>query len=67
MSSKVDNVRAFKKKVVSCAIEDNMVLVEASEKNSDTVPMIKGRYSVYIYYGKLVMHVPSYFGLPGNT
>ena len=41
--------------------------VEAAEKNIDTAPSIEGRYSVYMYYGKLVMHVPAHFDLPGNT
>ena len=43
------------------------VSVEAAEKNIDTAPSIEGRYSVYMYDGKLGMHVPAYFDLPGNT
>ena len=39
----------------------------AAEKNIDTAPSIEGRYSVYMYDGKLGMHVPAYFDLPGNT
>ena len=44
-----------------------MVSVEAAEKDSYNVPKIEGLYSVYMYYGKLGMHVPSHFDLPGNT
>ena len=65
--SKVENIHVCLKKVVSGAIEEKMESVEADEKNSDTVPMIEGRYSVYMYDGKLGMHVPSHFDLPVNT
>ena len=41
--------------------------VEVDEKNIDTAPRIEGRYSVYMYDGKMGMHVPAYFDLPGNT
>ena len=44
-----------------------MESVEADEKNSDTVPRIEGHYSVYMYDGKLGMHVTAHFDLPGNT
>ena len=42
-------------------------LVEAAEKKSDTVPRIEGRYYVYMYDGKLGMHVPANVDLPVNT
>ena len=65
--SKVENIHVCLKKFVSDAIEEKVESVEADEKNSDTVPMIEGRYSVYMYDGKLGMHVPSHFDLPVNT
>ena len=34
------------------------VSVEFSEKNTDNPPRIEGRYYVYMYNGKLGMHVP---------
>ena len=39
------------------------VSVEAAEKNSDTAPRIEGRYYVYMYDGKLGMHVSTNFDL----
>ena len=44
-----------------------MASVESAEKNSDTVPRIEGRYSVYMYDNKLGMYVPAHFYLPVNT
>ena len=41
--------------------------VEATEKHSDTSLRIKVRYSVYMYDGKMGMHVPANFDLPGKT
>ena len=43
------------------------VSFEAVDKNTDIVPRIEGCYSVYMYGGKLGMHVPAHFDLPGNT
>ena len=44
-----------------------MASVESTEKKSDNVPRIEGRYYVYMYDGKLGMHVPSHFYHPGKT
>ena len=44
-----------------------MELVEDDEKNLDAVTRIEGRYFVYMYDGKLGMHVPSNFDFPWNT
>ena len=44
-----------------------MASVEADDKSPDTMPRIEVCYSVYIYGGKLGMHVSSHFDLPGNT
>ena len=53
--------------VINChRLSGSNVPVEAAEK-SYTVPSIKGCYSVYMYAGKLGMHVPTYFDLPGNA
>ena len=43
------------------------VSFEASEKNPDNAPRIEGRYSVYMYDGKLGMYVPAYFDPLGKT
>ena len=67
LSSKVYNLHVCLQKSVSGTIEDNMAPVEAAEKNSDTVPRKLVLYYVYMYYGKLGIHVPSHFDLPGNT
>ena len=57
---------------IACVLNSNglpvsNVSVEASEKNTYTLPRIEGRYSVYMYDGKLGMHVPAHFDLSGNT
>ena len=44
-----------------------MASVGSSEKKIDTVPRIECRYYVYMYDGKLGIHVPSHFDLPGET
>ena len=67
LSLKVYNLHVCLQKSVSGTIEDNMAPVEAAEKNSDTVPRKLVLYYVYMYYGKLGIHVPSHFDLPGNT
>ena len=41
--------------------------VEFDEQNTDTVLSTESRYYVYMYDGKLGMHVPAHFYLPGNT
>ena len=46
---------------------DSNVSVEAYDQKIDTVPSIEYQYSVYMYDGKMGMHVPSYFDLPRNT
>ena len=49
------------------ALSGSNASVEAADKTSDTAPRIEGRLSEYIYGGKLDMHVPAHFDLPGNT
>ena len=63
----MNNLHVCLKKVESGVIEEKMDSVEAAEKNSDTVPRIEGQYSVYMYGGKLGMHVSSNVYLPGST
>ena len=41
--------------------------VGAAEQNTDTAPRIEGCYSVYMYDGKMGMHVPAHFDPPVNT
>ena len=51
----------------SYGLPGSNVSVGAAEQNTDTAPRIEGCYSVYMYDGKMDMHVPAYFDLPGNT
>ena len=67
MSSKVEKLHVCLNKFLWGAIEDKMASDESAEKNSDTVPRIEGSYYVYMYDGKLGMHLPSHFDLLGNT
>ena len=50
-----------------CGFPVSNVSVETSEENIDTVTRIYGRYSVYIYDGKLGMHLSTHVKLPGKN